>query len=365
MDLTQCLVSGLPQTGGAGTPWVVVAISLMLGAAVLVVLRKERRAGAALAAVLAIGLLGAAVTVTPAAAESLECSAKISGEAWWDSNDNGIREADEPIMTDVTAKLISSSGDVLLEKRVDGAGRYVFDRLPAGDYRVAFTTTRANAAPTSSLVGSSETDSDATASGSTGLITLTLGQHRRHIDVGYKSSEAKPSASASPSPSTTPSTSPSTTPSSSPSTSSSPSPSASTTPTPTEDPLTGRIGDHVEYNPGGNVPGLPPGGMPGLPVVLLMESGGTWIEVGWAMTDAAGNYEFNDLPAGRYKVGFPDTVVPEEQVDGVFYIFNAWVGGPYGSHHGSDGDWYTTVPAFNLAAGESNMGVDVEYFAGP
>lgn len=102
----------------------------------------------------------------------------IGDYVWIDVNDDGQQGTDEPPLPDVTVELLDpATGDVLATTHTDVNGRYVFDLLPAGDYRVRFILTpdQANVYTLTEpdRGGDQTADSDAArATGETAIITL-------------------------------------------------------------------------------------------------------------------------------------------------------------------------------------------------
>ena len=71
---------------------------------------------------------------TSAAASSFA----VGDRVWRDANANGVQDAGEPGLAGVPVTLFDSSGATVATTTTDGAGRYLFDRLPAGTYRLGF-----------------------------------------------------------------------------------------------------------------------------------------------------------------------------------------------------------------------------------
>ncbi len=67
----------------------------------------------------------------------IEYLALIGGEAFVDLNGNGIREAKEAAMSNVTVNLVSNSKKIRTGK-TNGLGIYKFNNLPKGDYEIFF-----------------------------------------------------------------------------------------------------------------------------------------------------------------------------------------------------------------------------------
>lgn len=83
---------------------------------------------------------------------------------WIDSDDDGIQDPSEPVLSGVKVELLDGDGRVVGTTVTDGQGRYLFDRLPAGTYQMRFTLTDEQAAVyqfTKVGEGNSAADSDA------------------------------------------------------------------------------------------------------------------------------------------------------------------------------------------------------------
>jgi len=109
----------------------------------------------------------------------------IGDFTWVDLNRNGAQDTGEEVLPGVTVNLLNADGTPYLNggtavtTTTNSQGRYIFDLLPAGTYRVEFVLTTAQAARYvfTSVGGGGGTDSDATPQatvsvGRTGVITL-------------------------------------------------------------------------------------------------------------------------------------------------------------------------------------------------
>ena len=81
----------------------------------------------------------------------------ITNRVWRDLDGDGVRSADESGVGGVVVELLDPAGDVVATTRTTGSGRFSFDRLPEGRYRLRFpdlpsglhfTTPSAGADPT-------------------------------------------------------------------------------------------------------------------------------------------------------------------------------------------------------------------------
>ena len=79
------------------------------------------------------------VTTADTQKSNINKTYKISGTAWLDSNENGTRDADEKLMSGVSAKLVNSESGLITKVAVtDSAGAYTFAGVQNGNYLVIF-----------------------------------------------------------------------------------------------------------------------------------------------------------------------------------------------------------------------------------
>ncbi len=109
----------------------------------------------------------------------------IGDRVWFDANQNGIQDSNEPGLPGKQVKLFDISGlEQLASTLTDSNGNYQFNELVPGQYRIQFI-----APPEDSLTlantSADERDSDANpATGMTDIISLQPGEQRRDIDAG-------------------------------------------------------------------------------------------------------------------------------------------------------------------------------------
>ena len=114
----------------------------------------------------------------------LNLSGTIGNFVWHDLNRNGIQDAGEPGLGNVTVRLLDCASNLLATTNTDAGGAYLFSRLPAGNYRIAFT------APPGFVftlpdVGNDATDSDANpTNGLTPCFALATGEVKLTVDAG-------------------------------------------------------------------------------------------------------------------------------------------------------------------------------------
>ena len=115
----------------------------------------------------------------------------IGDLVWIDANRNGLQDDDEDVLSGVRVDLLDSEGAVIDTTTTDGNGRYLFDELAAGTYRVRFTLTDEQQRRyrfTSRDAGSDAADSDADPT--TGLtITIVLDDSNTALTGDYEYAE--------------------------------------------------------------------------------------------------------------------------------------------------------------------------------
>ena len=76
---------------------------------------------------------------TLAEGNNIEKTYRISGVAWFDANQNGMRDSNEELLSNITAKLVdSSSGVIQNTQTTDSNGEYVFSGVKNGTYLIVF-----------------------------------------------------------------------------------------------------------------------------------------------------------------------------------------------------------------------------------
>jgi uncharacterized repeat protein (TIGR01451 family) len=114
-------------------------------------------------------------------------SAKLGDKLWHDADRDGVQDADEVGISWSKVSLYTCGG-ALLDTRITNAnGTYLFDPLLSWSYKVVFDMPAWYTTFTSKLVGSTSTDSNTNAAGSTDCINLAWGEENLTIDAGvYK-----------------------------------------------------------------------------------------------------------------------------------------------------------------------------------
>lgn len=247
-------------------------------------------------------------------------TASLGDFVWFDTNKNGVQDAGEAGAAGVAVTLtgagndgvIGTNDDTTKTTTTDANGKYLFDNLDAGDYKVTFgkpngyefTSTDGGGA------GMEANDSDADPeTGMTSTVTLTEGEHEPDVDAGLVKEG------------------------------------------------TASLGDTVWFDTNRN--GRQDAGERGAAGVAVTLTGagldgtfGTDDDLNLStVTDANGKYLFDDLDAGDYKVTFG-------KPNG--YEFTSTDGGDAGTDAGdSDADRVTGMTSVvNLSEGEHEPDVD-------
>jgi hypothetical protein len=200
-------------------------------------------------------------------------NASLGNFVWYDVNQDGIQDANEPGVGGVTVQLLDNAGSVERTTTTDAFGQYQFNDLtPNTPYRVRFTlptgyTFTTNNAGTNDYINSDAGRGGSTATTATSqVVSLASTQNNPSIDAGIYQTGSN---------------------------------------------TNGRIGDKVFYdNDNNGVANNDEAGVPGV-TVKLYTNGADGIPgnaddvlVATTVTDANGNYQFVNLGNGNYNVGF-------------------------------------------------------------
>ncbi len=236
-------------------------------------------------------------------------AASIGNFVWDDLNGNGIQDAGEPGVPNVTVTLSGTRGDgtlISLTQTTGTNGDYLFDNLAPGDYKLTFSTPAGFEFSYNGLGGDNAKDSDAdpTNGGMTAIETLVSGENNDTYDAGFY----RPVS----------------------------------------------IGNFVWEDENGN--GLQDVGEPGIENVPVSIVGidGAGNDVFFTTSTAGnGSYNFNGLRPGSYKITF--TLIDD------YLITTNNVGGD--DTNDSDADPDNGMTAFEvLTSGENNEDYDVGFF---
>jgi len=222
-------------------------------------------------------------------------AATIGDRVWLDKNGNGIQDSGESGKSGVTMELRDSTGKVVKTTTTDSNGHYKFV-VEAGTYSVAMKLPNGYAVTKQNVAGNDALDSDASASGNLGSVTVAAGQNVTNMDAGIYQA--------------------------------------------------GAIGDRVWLDANGDgIQQSNESGVRGVKVTLFDEAGKA---IATDVTDAYGLYLFSDLDPGKYSVKF-------DAPDG--YLFTKQNQGYYDSID-SDADANGVISQFTLASGAVDLSRD-------
>ena len=232
--------------------------------------------------------------------------ATLGDKVWLDANKNGIQDAGENGLANVTVKLYNNSSVLVGTTTTDANGAYGFSNIAPGTYSVTFT------APSGYTISPKLQGSDATkdsdpdpSTGQTASVTLTAGQNNTTIDAGLY---------------VTPAT----------------------------------LGDKVWLDANKN--GIQDGGESGFTNITVKLYDNTNTLAGTTTTDANGIYGFSNLTPGNYSVLF---VSPQD------YSISSKLQGSDITKD-SDPDAITGKTAsITLTAGQNNTSVDAGMYSNP
>ncbi|PCF82803.1 adhesin [Staphylococcus delphini] len=191
----------------------------------------------------------------------------IGDKVWEDTNKDGIQDADEPGIANVTVTLTDADGNVVDTRVTDTNGNYLFENVKQGEYTVEFETPEGYT-PTQTGQGSTENDSNGTST------KVTVGDNDDlTLDSGFYKTEPPV-------------------------------------------PPTRNIGDKVWEDT--NKDGIQDADEPGIAnvTVILKDADGNVVDT--RVTDTNGNYLFENVKQGDYTVEFetPEGYTPTQTGQG-------------------------------------------------
>ncbi|UJS26611.1 IPTL-CTERM sorting domain-containing protein [Thiothrix winogradskyi] len=108
--------------------------------------------------------------------------AKIGDYVWLDANKNGVQDAGEMPLANVTVLLLDEAGNMVASTETDASGKYQFS-VPAGSYSVQLIALD-TAFATAGQGDDAERDSDVNSMGATPLAAFTSGTTNLTLDAG-------------------------------------------------------------------------------------------------------------------------------------------------------------------------------------
>ncbi|MCR9102737.1 MAG: GEVED domain-containing protein, partial [bacterium] len=110
---------------------------------------------------------------------------ELGDYVWEDINGNGVQEAGEPPVENVTVNLLTENGDFIESTMTDENGLYLFDSLGPASFIVEFITPNGYEITPANNAGMDDAlDSDAGGDGQTEVVTLGSGETNYTIDAG-------------------------------------------------------------------------------------------------------------------------------------------------------------------------------------
>jgi protocatechuate 3,4-dioxygenase beta subunit len=110
---------------------------------------------------------------------------QIGDFVWEDTDGDGIQDAGETGITNVTVRLYDAASNLLATTATDASGRYAFTNRVAGTYVVRFTAPDGFTASPPGAGGDALLDSNGDAAGWSGPVVLSSGQPNLGIDAGF------------------------------------------------------------------------------------------------------------------------------------------------------------------------------------
>ncbi|MBL7752941.1 MAG: carboxypeptidase regulatory-like domain-containing protein [Chitinophagaceae bacterium] len=182
----------------------------------------------------------------------------LGNRVWNDIDEDGIQDASEVGVSGVTVTLYSSTNQILSVTNTDAYGYYAFCQLHPGAYTVGFTLPANYVySPANSTNDAEDSDANST-TGLTGVYTLIAGDSNMTVDAGIYQPL----------------------------------------------PVTATVGDRVWFDANSN--GLQDVGEPGVSgiTVSLFNCMNPLVPVATTITDANGNYLFENVAPGNFQVSF-------------------------------------------------------------
>ncbi len=113
-----------------------------------------------------------------------EPTGSIGDRVFFDSNQNGIQDAEDTGVAGITVKLLNAANEILSTVETDDLGNYTFEEVAAGDYRVMVNLEDDFRFALTDQGDNEDLDSDILPDGMTELFTLAPGEDIDNIDAG-------------------------------------------------------------------------------------------------------------------------------------------------------------------------------------
>lgn len=228
--------------------------------------------------------------------------AQLGNYVWNDINQNGLQDPTEVGVAGITISLLTSTNVLVATTVTDAYGKYLFNPISAGTYKVIFSLP-SNYVFTSSNAGTDSLDSDASPStGMTGNYVIVVNDSNMSVDAGIYQ------------------------------------------PLPT----TASVGNRVWFDGNSNgIQDLTEQGVSGV-TISLFDCANPSVPVSTTISDANGNYLFENVVPGSYKVQFSSPI-------GTQFTTSS---GTVSQVDNSDADSTGTTACFTVAAGDQLTYID-------
>ncbi|GHC78407.1 hypothetical protein GCM10007320_18680 [Pseudorhodoferax aquiterrae] len=116
----------------------------------------------------------------------------LGDRVWFDANGNGVQDAGETGVAGISVVLtgagadgtFGTADDISRTTTTNSTGNYLFSNLASGQYRVSFNAGTTYAFTAADRGSNDAADSDANASGATGVVQLGIGENDLTVDAG-------------------------------------------------------------------------------------------------------------------------------------------------------------------------------------
>lgn len=115
----------------------------------------------------------------------INATAMVSGRTWLDTNNNGLRDFNEPNLDNIDIGLYDSDDELVKETTSNVLGMYSFPFVDPGNYTVQFALPDGLSFTLQDAQGSDNEDSDPNEMGRTGIIVVEVDNQVENVDAGY------------------------------------------------------------------------------------------------------------------------------------------------------------------------------------
>jgi len=138
----------------------------------------------AISALLIAGMLMSGLVVTSQPADAQVATASIGDRVWLDANSNGLQDPGESGVRSISVVATDAAGVFAGVATTDSSGAYLIEDLPAGTYTLEFRIGIEREFTQLDVGVDDAVDSDVSADGETGPVTVDVGEAVTGIDAG-------------------------------------------------------------------------------------------------------------------------------------------------------------------------------------